>query len=227
MKKELTLGFALIAVIAMLFVGIVAADVTKSTTSAGSANTAGGTTIAGSTTSAGSANTAGSTTIAGSTTSAGSANTAGSTTIAGSTTSAGSANTAGSTTLTGTATAAITGVKPNGNENVQLSNLGDTSISLSGFSLTVQDGTTFTLPATTLLPGDDAIIFFQSGTNSDKGTYLNSQNENVLNDIAGSVSLSNVDGSRISSLSYDNSIYAAPSSSPGTVSASSTTSTKI
>jgi hypothetical protein len=45
-------------------------------------------------------------------------------------------------------------IMPVGKENVQITNLGDSSVSLAGFSLTMQDGTQFSLPSTQLNSGD-------------------------------------------------------------------------
>jgi len=167
MKKVLTFGFAILAVIAMLFSGIAAAQTTGTTTST---QAAGGTT---------------------------------STQAAGSTT---------STQTAGTATLAITGVKPSGIENVQLSNLGDTTVSLGDFTLLVDSGDKFSLPSATLAPGDDVTVYFSSGTSADGSSYYLNSRDDVLRDVSGTVTINNLDGDKISSLSYDN-IYSA--SAPG------------
>jgi hypothetical protein len=185
MKKVLTFGFAILAVIAMLFSGIAAAQTTGSTTS---------TQAAGSTTS---------TQAAGSTTS---------TQAAGSTTSTQAAGSTTSTKITGVTTLAITGVKPSGIENVKLSNLGDTTVSLGDFTLTIDSGDKFSLPSATLAPGDDVTVYFSSGVNSDGSSYYLNSRDDVLRDVSGTVTINNLDGDRVSSLSYDN-IYSA--SAPG------------
>lgn len=177
MTKALTIGFAVLAVIAMLFSGIVAATDTKASTQ-----------------------------IAG--TSSGITNAAETGTLTGTTNQTGIIITPAITynPMAGITTAALTGVIPVGKENVQLSNLGSTTINLEGFSLSIDSGDKFSLPSTTLAPGDDVSVFFQSGVNSDGSIYLNSKDDNVLNDAAGTVTLSNNDGKKVSSLSYDNQV---------------------
>jgi len=117
--------------------------------------------------------------------------------------------------VSGTITLAITGVKPSGKENIQLSNLGDSIIKLDGFALSIDSGDKFVLPSTTLAPGDDVMVFFVSGVDTDDSMYLNGKNDNVLNDVSGTITLSNLDGDKISSLSYDN-VYNASASGPKT-----------
>lgn len=163
MKKVLTFGFAILAVIAMLFSGIAAAQSTGSMTS---------------------------TQKGGSTTS---------TQVAGNTT---------STKITEATTLAITGVKPSGKENVQLSNLGGTTVALADYTITIDGGDQFSLPSATLGPGNDVVIYFSSGTSADGSSYYLNGREDVLRDVSGTITLNNLDGDKISSLSYDN-IYSA------------------
>ncbi|RQW79221.1 MAG: lamin tail domain-containing protein [Methanothrix sp.] len=103
---------------------------------------------------------------------------------------------------------------PVGKENVQITNLGDSSVSLAGFSLTMQDGTQFSLPSTQLNSGDFVNVYFGTGTNSDSSTYLNSKINNVLDDGYGSVTLTNNNGDKVSTLSYENT-FSSLNSSPG------------
>jgi hypothetical protein len=116
----------------------------------------------------------------------------------------GTTNTAGSTTVSGAPSAAITGVVPTGKENVQITNLGLSEVNLAGFSVTTKDGTKFTLPSTQLKSGSDITVFFGVGTNDDSASYLNSQNNDVLDDVSGTVTLTNNDGDKVSTLSYNN-----------------------
>jgi len=202
MKKELTFGFAILAVIAMLFSGIAAAQTTGTTTS---------------------------TQAAGSTPST--QTTGGSTVSDPVTKSTASITTTGSTTpaqVAGTTTLAVTGVKPAGKESVQLSNLGDTTVSLGDFTLSVDSGDKFSLPSTTLAPGDDVVVYFSSGTSTDDSSYYLNNRDDVLRDVSGTVTINNLDGDKISSLSYDN-IYSTSASGSKVNTASSsvpTTSTR-
>jgi len=183
MTKALTLGFAVLAVIATLFSGIVAAADTKTSTQ-----------------------------ITG--TSPGIPDAAGIGTLTGTTNQAGIIITPAITLqqVAGFNTVTLTGVMPANKEDVQLSNLGSTTVNLDGFSLSVDSGDQFKLPSTILAPGDDVIVYFGNGVGSDGTAYLNNEDDNVLNDASGTVTLSNLDGDRISSLSYDN-VYRA--SAPG------------
>lgn len=202
MKKVLTFGFAILAVIAMLFSGIAAAQTTGTTTS---------------------------TQAAGSTPST--QTTGGSTVSDPVTKSTASITTTGSTTpaqVAGTTTLAVTGVKPAGKESVQLSNLGDTTVSLGDFTLSVDSGDKFSLPSTTLAPGDDVVVYFSSGTSTDDSSYYLNSRDDVLRDVSGTVTINNLDGDKISSLSYDN-IYSTSASGSKVNTASSsvpTTSTR-
>ena len=202
MKKELTFGFAILAVIAMLFSGIAAAQTTGTTTST---QAAGGTT---------STQTTGGSTVSDPVTK-----------------STASITTTGSTTpaqVAGTTTLAVTGVKPAGKESVQLSNLGDTTVSLGDFTLSVDSGDKFSLPSTTLAPGDDVVVYFSSGTSTDDSSYYLNNRDDVLRDVSGTVTINNLDGDKISSLSYDN-IYSTSASGSKVNTASSsvpTTSTR-
>ena len=195
MKKVLTFGFAILAVIAMLFSGIAAAQTTGTTTST---QAAGGTT---------STQTTGGSTVSDPVTKS-----TASITTTGSTTPAQVDGTTTSAQVAGTTTLAVTGVKPAGKESVQLSNLGDTTVSLGDFTLSVDSGDKFSLPSTTLAPGDDVVVYFSSGTSTDDSSYYLNSRDDVLRDVSGTVTIDNLDGDKISSLSYDN-IYSA--SAPG------------
>jgi hypothetical protein len=232
MKKGLNIGFALIAVVAMLFTGIVAAHTTIEATLSAPAGTYPsliGTTAAapgtytnptGTTTATPGTytNPTGTTTAAPGTYT----NPAGSASIWGSTNSHGTqaANTAGY------ASVAITGVMPMNRENVQLFNFGTSTVNLAGYTLTTQDGARFTLPEATLTPGDEVFVMFQDrGAGYSSSTYQNSASRDALNDDFGYVTLSNDDGYRIASLSYDTPIatqstsgYYLPAATPGSTS---------
>ncbi len=214
MKKVLTFGFAILAVIAMLFSGIAAAQTTGTTTSTQAAGSTPSTqTTGGSTVSDPVTKSTASITTTGSTPST--QTTGGSTVSDPVTKSTASITTTGSTTpaqVAGTTTLAVTGVKPAGKESVQLSNLGDTTVSLGDFTLSVDSGDKFSLPSTTLAPGDDVVVYFSSGTSTDDSSYYLNNRDDVLRDVSGTVTINNLDGDKISSLSYDN-IYSA--SAPG------------
>jgi len=121
------------------------------------------------------------------------------------------------------ASVAIAGVTPINRENVQLLNFGSSTVNLAGYTLTTQEGARFTLPNAILAPGDEVSVVFQDNSAGYSGSsYVNSASRDALNDDSGYVTLSNDDGYRIASLSYDTPIvtqstseYYVPTAAPG------------
>lgn len=161
MKKGITIGFALVAIVGMLFVGFAAAaaPVSSTTNSQDKAITIDSITTA-------------------------------------ATSSIDAAD--GNRIL-------INEISPIGDEHVSITNLGDKVLELSGSQLSVRDGSSFTLPAFSLAPGDEVTVFFADGTSSRDVIFTGGNSDNVLNDDAGSVSLLNKDGASIASTTYTNS----------------------
>ena len=102
-------------------------------------------------------------------------------------------------------------VNSRGDEHVSLFNAGDEKTNLDGFRLDITDGSSFTLPAFTLLPGEEVAIFFGEGTSSQDALFAGLSYPNVLNDESGLLSLEDNTGSQVSSTTYtSNSYWKAP-----------------
>lgn len=98
-------------------------------------------------------------------------------------------------------------VNSRGDEHVSLFNAGDEKTNLDGFRLDIADGTSFTLPAFTLLPGEEVAIFFGEGTPSQDALFAGLSNPNVLSDESGLLSLADNTGSQVSSTTYTSGSY--------------------
>jgi hypothetical protein len=96
-------------------------------------------------------------------------------------------------------------INPVGDEHVSITNLGDKATDLTGFQLSVQGGSSFSLPAVSLTPGDEVTVFFTDGTSSSDVIFTGGKNTNILNDDSGSVSLLNPAGFQTATTSYVNS----------------------
>ena len=103
-------------------------------------------------------------------------------------------------------------INPRGDEHVSLTNLGTTTVELSGYQLSVQDGSSFTLPTFSLAPGDEVTIIFADGIPSSDVIFTGANSANALNDESGSLSLINPTGTTLSTTTYTNtqSILATP-----------------
>ena len=99
----------------------------------------------------------------------------------------------------------INEINPRGDEHVSLANLGTTTVELNGYQLSVQDGSSFTLPAFSLAPGDEVTVFFTEGNPSRDVIFSGGNSDNVLNDDAGALSLTNLTGTTLSTTTYTNS----------------------
>lgn len=96
-------------------------------------------------------------------------------------------------------------IDPHGDEHVSLTNLGATTVELSGYQLSVQDGSSFNLPAFSLAPGDEVMIIFADGIPSSDVIFAGANSANALNDESGSLSLINPTGTTVSTTTYTNS----------------------
>jgi hypothetical protein len=99
----------------------------------------------------------------------------------------------------------INEISPRGDEHVSIANLGDKVADLTGFQLSVQGGSSFSLPTVSLAPGDEVTVFFTDGISSSDVIYTGGKNKNIFNDDSGSVSLLNPAGVTTATTSYVNS----------------------
>jgi len=99
----------------------------------------------------------------------------------------------------------INEINPRGDEHVSIVNLGDKATDLTGYQFSVQGGSSFSLPAFSLAPGQDVTVFFTEGTSSGDVIYTGGKNTNIFNDDSGSVSLMNPAGVTTATTSYTNS----------------------
>ncbi|RQW78486.1 MAG: lamin tail domain-containing protein, partial [Methanothrix sp.] len=159
MKKGISIGFALVAIIGMLFAGFAAATTPTSSTSSASLQD--------------------------------------SSVYIDSITTAATSNPSsdGSRIF-------INEINPHSDEHISIANIGDKVADLTGFQLSVQGGSSFSLPTLSLAPGNEVTVFFTDGTSSSDVIFTGGKNTNIFNDNSGSVSLMNPAGVTTATTSY-------------------------